>query len=217
MIRTLLLAAALLLVAAGCGDTMSRGIVITGDGKMGANNARNQRESAQDVLRIAIEDDLGKGWTIRVTVDELPIWVEDRNIHQGDSGSEGMWRWEKLTTAIEITPPMGQQLSEAKQAEYIADARKHLLGKLVKKDPALVAVSLKVNAAMAVAAAPVPQVAGQRTYVVQSGDTLADLSMAFYGGPQHWRLIAEANPNGLAPGQTVVIPALPAAPAPAKP
>lgn len=208
MLRTLLLAASLLLVVAGCGDTMSRGIVITGDGKVGANNARNQRESAQDRLRIAIEDDLGKGWSIRVTIDETPVWIEER------ISDDGFWRWEKLTAAIEISPPVGGQLSEAKRADLEAGAREYLLQKLVKKDPALLAFSLKVNAAVPAA---VPQMAGQRTYVVQAGDTLADLSTAFYGGPQHWRLIAEANPNGLAPGQTVVIPVLPAAPAPAQP
>jgi hypothetical protein len=37
----------------------------------------------------------------------------------------------------------------------------------------------------------------------------ADLSMAFYGSSQHWRLIAEANPGELAPGREIVIPARP--------
>ncbi len=211
MIRPALLASVALLALAGCGDSpMARGIVITGDGKVGANNARNQRENAQDALRIAIEDDLGKGWSTRVAIEELPEWIEER------ASEDGYWRWSKLSAVVEITPPVGQQLSEAKRADLEEGARKYLVQKLVKKDPAQLAFSLKVAAAVpAVVTAPVAQAPGQRSYLVQPGDTLADLSTAFYGSAQHWRVIAEANPGGVQPGQTVIIPALPAAPAPA--
>jgi nucleoid-associated protein YgaU len=34
-----------------------------------------------------------------------------------------------------------------------------------------------------------------RQYAVQAGDTLADISMAFYGTTQHWRVIVNANPG----------------------
>jgi hypothetical protein len=218
MPRLALLALSILVLAfTGCGEEANRGIVITGDGKVGANSARNQHESAQDVLRIAIEDDLGKGWGVKVTIDEMPVWEEERNMHAGGWGSDGTWRWEKITATVEIAPPAGKQLSDAKRADLEDGSRKHLLTKLRKKDPALLAFTLKtVDPAAPVVAAPVvPLATGQRTYLVQPGDTLADISTAFYGSPQHWRLIAQANPGGTQAGQTIVIPAQPAAPAPA--
>ena len=206
---------AFILLLAACGDQMSRGIVITGDGKFGANNARNQRESAQDVLAIAVEDELGKGWDAQVTIEEEPRWIEDRLAHHGDTGGDGYWRWDRITAAMVIIPPAGQDLSRERQDQLQREAKAWMLGKLAKKDPALVALKLQIAAA-APTTLPAAQAApGQRSYVVQPGDTLADLSTAFYGTSQHWRLIAEANPGGTAPGQTVVIPALPAAPAPA--
>jgi LysM repeat protein len=51
-----------------------------------------------------------------------------------------------------------------------------------------------------------------RTYVVQSGDTLFSISRKFYKSPKHWKQILEANeknirdPKKLTVGQTLVIP-----------
>lgn len=215
-IRHLLLATAVLLPLAGCGDSMSRGLVITGDGKVGANNARNQRENAQDALRSAIIEDLGEEWTAKVVIKEQPIWVEERG------SDDGLWRWERITATVDVTPPAGAQLEIAKRDELESGAREYFMRKLAKKDPALIDLTMRIGAASAAAmtvAAPVAQAAGQRTYVVQPGDTLADISLAFYGSAQHWRRIADANPGGSEAGKTIVIPAAAAqaAPAPAAP
>jgi len=210
----ILIAIALALPLAGCGDSASRGLVITGDGKVGANNARNQRESAQDTLRIAMEEDLGKGWSIRVAIDELPIWLEERAI------DDGFWRWEHLTCLITITPPVGQALSEAKRQDLLDGSRKYLTGKLtIKKDPTRLNLSMQTAEAVPVVAAapPVAQMAGGKTYEVQPGDTLADISMAFYGSTRYWRLLVEANPNGTEAGRTIIIPAKPDASIPTVP
>jgi hypothetical protein len=120
---TLLVSALAVLALAGCGDEAARGIVITGDGKVGANSARNQHQSAQDVLRIAIEDDLGKGWGVQVRIDEAPVWIEEPNMHAGGWGSDGNWRWDRITATVEITPPAGQQLSDAKRADLEEGSR----------------------------------------------------------------------------------------------
>ena len=218
MLRLALIVLSILAFTA-CGDEANRGIVITGDGKVGSNSARNQHQSAQDVLRIAIEDDLGKGWGVKVTIDEAPVWVEERSMHPGGWGSDGAWRWDRITATVELAPPAGQQVSEAKRANLEDGSRKHLLKKLRTKDPALVAFTLKVvaPASPVVAASAVPLSTGQRSYLVQPNDTLADISTAFYGSPQFWRLIAQANPGGTQAGQTIVIPAQPAAPAPSAP
>jgi nucleoid-associated protein YgaU len=201
-LRALCFALFCLLILAGCGDSMSRGIVITGTGKVGANNARNQRESAEDTLRIAIEDDLGQGYTVKVAITELPEWIEER------AHEDGFWRWEKMTAGVEITPPIGATLADAKRSELETGARTYLERKLVKNEAGRLAMTFLVTAA----AAPVARIAGERTYVVQPGDTLADLSTAFYGNAQYWRRIAEANPGGVEPGKTIVIPAATSAP-----
>lgn len=207
-LRTLAIALICLLPISGCGDSMSRGLVITGDGKVGANNARNQRENAQDALRGAIEEDLGAGSSAKVAITELPIWVEERGM------DDGVWRWEHITATVQVAAP--GELSEAKRAELEKGSRDYLMGKLKKKDPTQLALTIGFGAvtvaAPAQVAPPVTQTPGQRTYVVQPGDTLADISTAFYGSPQHWRRIADANPAGTAPGATIVIP--PAASAP---
>src|SRR5436309_9655000 len=53
---------------------------------------------------------------------------------------------------------------------------------------------------------------GGRTYVVQSGDTLASISRKFYKSPKRWEKILDANkesirtPGNLKVGQTLIIP-----------
>jgi nucleoid-associated protein YgaU len=71
-----------------------------------------------------------------------------------------------------------------------------------------------VAAAPAPASAPVTATAAvsatPRTYTVQPGDTLADISTLFYGAPEHWRRITTANPAvdpaRLSPGTVLSIP-----------
>jgi nucleoid-associated protein YgaU len=53
---------------------------------------------------------------------------------------------------------------------------------------------------------------GERTYVVQPGDTLASISRKFYKSPKRWQKILDANresirnPGKLKLGQTLIIP-----------
>lgn len=214
MLRLALLAT-LVLLTAGCGDSMSRGIVISGDGKLRANTASSQRESAQEVLANAVEEELGKGWDAQVTIDEEPRWIEDSMTRRDDVTADGYWRWDRITAAMVLIPPVGSQLASEQQDKLQQEVKAWLLTKLAKKDPAQVSLRLSLGAAPA-SLPPIQVAPGQRTYVIQPGDTLADISTAFYGSSQHWRLIAEANPGGTASGQSVVIPALPA-PVPSAP
>lgn len=210
MIRPCILAilvAASALPFSGCGDAMSRGMVITGDGKFGANNARNQRENAQDVLRNAIIDDLGTGWGVNVAISEIPEWVDDR------IGEDGSWKWRRITAMVEISPPAGRELPDGKLEEYRRDARTYLNAKLITRDPANLDLTIRLAAGQAVQAqapAAVARPAGPRTYVVLEGDTLADISTVFYGSPQHWRRILEANPgltaDAVKPGVRLAVP-----------
>ena len=80
--------------------------------------------------------------------------------------------------------------------------------------PTTSAVASPANAPSATAN---PQVnnsnATQRSYVVQAGDTLADISAVFYGSAQHLKLIRDANPGldavELKAGMQLVIPPKP--------
>jgi len=68
---------------------------------------------------------------------------------------------------------------------------------------------------------PTPAAAGEKTYVVQKGDTLEGISEKFYGSVRFHKVIQEANkiddPTMLREGQKIVIPAKPgAAPVPGR-
>jgi LysM repeat protein len=70
--------------------------------------------------------------------------------------------------------------------------------------------SAVVNAAPPAAVSASTGASAARTYVVQAGDTLADISAVFYGSTSDWRRIVAANPGldpgHLVPGTTLVIP-----------
>lgn len=76
--------------------------------------------------------------------------------------------------------------------------------------PAPVAVVPTVGSSAVTERALAP---GEHRYTVQPGDSLAELSVAFYGTPDHWRRIADANPGTagglLKVGSVIVIPAKP--------
>jgi len=58
---------------------------------------------------------------------------------------------------------------------------------------------------------PPPSTATEKTHVVAKGDTLGDISRQYYGTSKHWEKIKDANkvdPNGLAVGQKLIIPAI---------
>lgn len=201
----LVVCCAVLLLALSACDSASRGIIFTGNGKVGANNARNQRENAQDAVRVAIEDDLGQGASVSVEIEEMPIWIES------DLGGEGAWKWPHLTARVVVNPPAGKTLPPAKLAEYTTDVGGYLLAKVVKKDPQQFVFSLSEGVvAPTPLPASAPAAAGPRSYVVQEGDTLALISTAFYGSPQHWRRILDANPgvaaDAVKPGVRLLVP-----------
>lgn len=54
----------------------------------------------------------------------------------------------------------------------------------------------------------------ERSYTIEKGDTLSQISKRFYGKAKFWRQIHEANrdaipdPDRIFPGQTIVLPAI---------
>jgi LysM repeat protein len=217
----LLLSCLVILAVVGCGDDFSRGVVITGDGRVTTNTPAHERDDVARVLREAVVKDLGVDWGVAVAIPDLPEWIQDNTLRDGE------WVWPRLSATVRLTPPVGGQLTEAKRAELIEGTRAYLEPKLAKPVGDRLSVAIEQLAAPALAATPaaaapaaaappqptvVPATAA-RSYTLQANDTLADISTAFYGSPQHWRLIQEANPGldpaALRPGQVLVIPPKP--------
>ncbi|MFO7949915.1 MAG: LysM domain-containing protein [Candidatus Fermentibacteraceae bacterium] len=70
---------------------------------------------------------------------------------------------------------------------------------------------LAMTAALGLLLAPVAAEAENYEYMIGYGDTLWDLAVRFYGDPQRWEEILQANPElsgpgSLQPGETIVIP-----------
>ncbi len=215
--RCLLLAAIPLLpfLLAGCGDTgaggRATGVVFSADGRVYANSAENHRADTIRHLRDDIGGALGAGWTVAVAIDELPAWKAD------SLGDGGDWRWKTCTARVSITgtgqPAVPTSQIEGEVRSYLAKRAATVAVTVETKEntePAPVAAAPAPVSAPATAATPA---AGPRTYRVQPGDTLADISTVFYGAPEHWRRIVEANPGldpaRLAPGLDLVIPPKP--------
>jgi LysM repeat protein len=208
-------------LTAGCGR-MAPGFIMTSDGQMLANTDENQRAHTADTIRGQLDQQLGGHWLSSVAIAELPEYESD------ERGQEDGWRWAKATVAVELVgdgaAPATGKVEEVRAAVFDflrrrVDRPKTNLTVTVteRTDPArfaaLRAPGARPAPAAAPAAIPAPAAPGQRSYTIQAGDTLADISTAFYGSPQHWRRIAEANPGldaaHLQPGTVIAIPPAP--------
>ena len=190
--------------------TRGSGMVLTSDGRMISNTDVNERAETVRHLVGDLNQAIAPDWTSAVVIDELPTWVA------GSSDGDGEWRWPRITALITLTPtgsgdlPLAPETLRAAVEDY-----------LVKKSKA-VTVTITSQERKAASQAPeaiarTPGAAAPRTYTVQAGDTLADVSTVCLGAPERWREIVAANPGldpaKLVPGQVLTIPASsPAAP-----
>ena len=205
---SVLAACALSLLVAGCGDERSHGIVFTGDGRMAMNTATTARAETERVMTEELSAQMAP-WSAQVTIRPDPVWVPDR-FSDHDSGD---WRWQGVSATIALVEGAGDGPDRATLQEAVV---RHLQRRSVGSATVAVAIVRAQPAAGPVASAAQVVAStsanGQRTYVIQAGDTLADISTVFYGTPTHWRRIVEANP-GLDPaalpvGSNLVIPAV---------
>lgn len=221
--RLLPLCLAAVIGLAACGR-LTPGFIITSDGEMLANNGENQRLRTAAIIRGQLDEQLGGHWLSLVTVAEQPEYVED------ERDQDSTWRWTKATVAIELVGDGGAPLPETTIAvhddvyDYLRRRVDHPKVNLVitvadHVDAARFAALKHGGAQTTTPVAPTPSptlpadTAAGRHYTLQKGDTLADLSTAFYGTPQHWRSILAANPGldaeHLVPGTVVLIPPAP--------
>jgi nucleoid-associated protein YgaU len=101
-----------------------------------------------------------------------------------------------------------RQAAEAARLAGIESEKKRLAAIEAAKQ-----AGTSVQAAVEKVTAQAAAVAGARTYVVKSGDSLSKIAKELYGDAKRWPEIYEANkalvgdnPNLIHPGQTLVIP-----------
>lgn len=193
MVRTLLLSWVLMLAACAGGR---QGIVISGDGAVADNTPDRAKAHAEQLVAQALERD-----DATVVITPGPRWRSESRTR-----AEG-WYWDMARIDITVSGTVTDQ----ERADLIDAAMDALDGTMTGgNDSLLVTVS---GGALAPMATPAQITTSVRRYTITSGDTMADISTAFYGTPQHWRAILAANP-GLDPahlvaGVQIVIPAQP--------
>ncbi len=150
----------------------------------------------------------------RVAIAELPAYSTDEF-------DMGQWLYESITATV--TVPVSQQV----EAEALQERARDFFLSYREGFSTPIQVTLVRGPIQPLPEAAVPDESAEeasdaahpvaladpaRTYIVQEGDTLGEISSVFYGTPRHWREIIAANP-GLDPadlpvGQELVIPRL---------
>ena len=232
---------ALTLMLSSCGDDRTTGMIITSDGRMFSNSASNNRLLAMQNIDSNLQRYLGDHWRSQTEISELPVLT-------AGYGGDDEWQWQKCTVTITLVTD-GKVPEPVSHADIVDGVRGYLVSRTDHpKENLSITITEVVDAARlallinpaapaaqpssagsssvataAPAASPLteahPAAAGASTYIVESGDTLAEISSVYYGSPGHWHAILAANPgldpSALTPGTKLVIPALPAVVAPA--
>lgn len=204
-----LIAIVSLCVLIGCDG--AHGVVFR-NGRLEANTAENQRDQICALLAGQIERDLGPHWRASVAIAELPEYEQD------DRDLDAEWYWKKATVIVALIGDGQAELAKS-EADVTAGVTSYMKRRVQRRKDALTVTTTSAQdpqkfAALAQAQDTPPagekSATANRAYTIQSGDTLADISIAFYGTPQRWRQIAAANPgleaDKLKPGDVIVIP-----------
>ena len=191
----LLLPLVLFLVACAGPQSRDGGFIMTHDGRWVRETAEVARDEFAFRLARKAEGAAGAGWQARIVVQELPTL---------DAVQADTWGWKtSLTIALTLVPPAtaapDAKVTERVESEVLSVAVYQAAGQRV----------IHLTSTLLKAGEPP---AGSTRYVTVAGDTFAGISTAFYGSPQHWRVIADANPTvdqTLPVGTTLVIPPKP--------
>lgn len=224
---------AVLFLFTACDDgRWAPGYLITDEGETLSNTDENKRALTINTIVKQLDQEVGEHWRTEATIAELPKY--DRG--SDDDRSSG-WMWPVATVTITLLGDgtAEPRLTEAQITKAVSD---YLYHQVDRPKHNLRVTTTRVIDAQRFAAKPVkpakvgdasstptasadksadpvvkPAVPASTTpqrYIVQTGDTWADLSQAFYGSNQHWRHLADANQGGdLSAGREIVIPAKP--------
>lgn len=185
--------AALLNGCLGGGD--APGMIVTRDGRMTAETAEVSRDELTYRLGLRAADAAGKGWNAKVAIRELPKLNETK---------ADEWGWSTMTIILDLFPPAGSAADPAALARAESAIRDAAIYRVRRQ------TDIHFTSTLATAGAVTP---GTVSYTTVAGDTFAGISTAFYGTPQHWRRIADANPQvdaaQMTPGTVLSIPPKP--------
>lgn len=217
----------ILLSLTACGDgRWAPGYIIAGDGQMLANNDVNIRASTEATIVSELAKDLGSHWRVEAAIAELPVYDTHTQDRRVDSNG---WMWPKATATITLIGD-GSAEPPLPDLQITSAVHDYLRSKVEKPQQNLSVTTVRVVDPVRFAAKPAttattPAAAGDkavekpqlptpstatRHYTAQSGDTWADLSLAFYGSAQYWRHLADANQGGeLTTGREIIIPPKP--------
>lgn len=183
-----------ILATVGCGS--GNGYVLTRDGRMVAETPAVAAEEFAHRLAARAADAAGPGWQATASIRETPV------LHQVRADEYG---WSAMTVDVVLVPPAIGVQASADIVRRVEAAVRDAAGWRVAR-----AKDVQVVTAQKAATAPPP---GSQSYTTVAGDTWAGISTAFYGTPQHWRRIADANPGidgaSLPAGTVVVLPPKP--------
>lgn len=205
--RTCLLLA-LLVLCAGCGDSRGTGGIQMGEEGVTFDTAAAAKRRAERTIVKAIGDEVGVTWRVGAIIAEEPAW----------NANDEHWEWGAATVAVTLagSGDLGVSDDEVRNAviAYLAKHQKEgapaaAVTLRVERQAATTTVSGPTSAPTSAPAAPTE---GWR-YTIKKGDTLALISSAFYGTPEHWRRILDANP-GLQPDQLQIDAVISVPPAP---
>lgn len=215
MIRRCLPLLALVILVGGCtqysGRTdRARGIAMHPDGRMLSQTDEHMREVhaahlVEDLRAAAKQRDAA----VRVEIADLPLYRESAHADR----ESGEWTYDDAAVSVTLGPDVALDPARASEITRAFFEPKMQWPHRDLDQRLTIEVKRAETAAGIVGAGHRPAVGpdGNRRYVVQAGDTLADLSAAFYGSSQYWRVIADANPGigpELEPGVELVIPPL---------
>lgn len=214
---------ALLIALTACDNSRwAPGYLIGEDGETLSNTDENKRTLTIRTMVSQLDQALGQHWRTEISIAELPKFERGSDDDRTASSTSG-WVWPKATVAVTLLGDGAGEpaISDAEITKAITD---YLYKQVERPSRNLtVAITRVVDAARFAATPPsttkpteVPTVAkpasppGTKRYVVQAGDTWAELSQAFYGSAQLWRHLAEANQSSeLTPGREILIPPKP--------
>jgi hypothetical protein len=221
--RPTLFALLLPLMFCACNGRWAPGYMVTEDGQMVALTDENVRANTVHTIVQRLDAALGGHWRMEATIAELPVYETDDRASTDNNG----WKWRGMTTTTLIMIGDGQAEPPMKEAEIVDAVREYLYDQVERPkqnlhisitrvvDPVRFATrqappTTEAPAKGASGAPATPSATASRRYTVQAGDTWADLSQAFYGSAQHWRVISDANQGGeLTVGREITIPPKP--------
>jgi len=194
-----------LFLLSGCGQGDANGVRITDRGIF-LNDANHNRIDTEKTIVEHYVKDLGPHWAMTVTIAPNPRLIEARN------DLDGEFRWNEVSVAVELAgnglqnePPVPEAQIRTEIVEFLQKLQQP------KGQPVTVMITRTLAKVDNQPANPtVLPATGPRTYTLQTGDTLADISSAFYGSPNRWRELVTANPGldpaALKPGTVITIP-----------